>query len=277
MDYLKDLTGFSPANLVKDHYTRPTDRATWFFVPSHGVFYTKDLVVRNIVTNDILAPLAQYRVLEINKEATLESGGLETATIILINDPTVFQVEVTRQVVGGEYAVIGTDLESIINENDLQALSATSWGQVVGKPYQFTPQAHTHAQEQLYGFEHVVYLLNEIADATRNGDSGMYGAIHQYIDLAIAQAKTQIEDQLNRLNRSIDQFKIDAKLKVGQIVIFNNATDPATAFGYGQWKRLENTVIYAASSNADLGEIAYVGQGEDVAMTGFACWMLIAI
>lgn len=272
MSYPLDLNA-TREPVVTEH-TRNDSDEKWLLVLPGGVFYTKDLIVRNKANGKELHPLVDYRALELNKEATMRSGGKETASLLYIA-ANVKNIVVSRRVVGGEFSVLNSDLLKVINQKTIDELAANSWGQVVGKPNQYQVDKHKHINSDIYGFEHAIYLMDQIAQAINTGDSGAFGMIYQYIDRLKAELQTKINNDFNQANGQINTLKLVSKLPVGTIVTFSNSTNPATAFGYGRWRRLENTLLYATADNK-LGQKKRVGEGTTYDMTGFAMWELTA-
>lgn len=276
MAYALDLLATNPANFITTNFTRDTVDGPWFFVMPGGVFYTKDLSVTNVFTGKLMTPMTQYVALELNKDATMASNK-ETCTIILIKDASVNEVSIKRRVVGGVYSTIGSDLESIITEDDLTALKSTAWAQIVGKPYQYPFDPHKHYEEDIYGLEHVIYLLDEIRKAIQSGDSKAFGMFYQYVDQLSATIRTEVQDKIDALENEIEQLRGSVKREPGFIVIYTNNTNPRDDFKYGTWRRLEDTLLYAVGANGDLGIRKKVGEGTDHLMTGFVMWELVSI
>lgn len=276
MSYPLDLNATLATNYETTVKQRDAVGDRWFFVLPGGVFYTKDLIVKNTLNNQQLEPNTQFRALHLNKKATIDSGGKETATIIVIIDAVVAEVEIKHRVVGGEFETIGTDLDEIITDEDLADLSATAWGQVLGEPYQYPFDPHMHYDDEIYGLEHVIYLLNSIADGVTMGDGGAFGMFYQYIDKQIAELNQTIDGRIEQVTQRLDSIDENRKLKPGAIVIFTNNTNPAVAYQYGTWQRLNNTMLYGVTNDANLGEIKKVGEGVDYLMSGVYFWELIS-
>lgn len=273
MSYPLDLNAVNPP--ITTEHERPVDEEKWFLVLPGGVFYTKDLVVRNAVTGKELHPVIDYRALEINKEATMRSGGKETASLLYIVS-NVNNIVVTRRVVGGEFSILNSDLLKIINEKTIDSLSANSWGQVIGKPDTYPIDSHKHIDTDVYGFEHAIFLMEQIASAISTGDSNAFGMFYQYIDRLKSELTDKITSDYNRTKQQIETIKLVSKLPVGTIVTFSNSTNPAIAFGYGQWRRIENTLLIA-TADEKLGQKKRVGEGTTYDMTGFAMWELVSV
>lgn len=276
MAYNLDLSGASPLNKVTSTITRKSITDKWFFVIPGGVFYTKDLVVVNTFSGAELKPLTQYRALHLNKDATMASG-LETATVILVTDDTVSEVRITRQVVGGVYETIGTDIDQIVSEKDLNDLTASAWGQIIGKPTQYPFDPHMHYDEQVYGLEHVIYLLDEIVEAIRTGDKNMFGMFTQYIDRQSAALKSSVDQKLDTLIQTLNTTTENTKLGKGAVITMYTNENPATVYKYGTWQKLGETFLRGVAQDADLGGQKKLGEGPDYNVIGVYFWRLVSV
>ena len=276
MSYDFDATATNGANLVTTTIQRPTDTVNWFFVLTGGVFFTKDLVVTDTYSGNELKPLTQYRVLESNQEATLETG-LETGAIIAIVDTSVAQVTVTRRVVGGDYQTIGTDIDSVITENDLNALNSTLWGSIISKPIQYPVEQHTTYVEDIYGLEHVNNILETISAAITNGDQNGFNMFMQYIDRQVAALKTQIDTQFTAIQGDLNSAVTDSQFKPGVVIAMYSNANPATVLKYGTWQKITDTFLYGVSNDANLGVTKKVGEGPDYSVFGVYFWRLVSL
>ena len=274
MAYALDLTASVPANYITTTHIRGD--GPWLFVPTGGAFYTKDLVVTNTLSNQQLEPQTQYRALHVNKDAIMASGK-EVCCVIMILDSSINEVKIQRRVVGGPYENVGSTLDQIITDADLDNLNSTSWGQVIGEPYQYPFDPHQHYVEDIYGLEHVIYLIDEIAKAVSTGDKNVFGMIYQYIDKQFLVLQNDTDQKLNQLTTQLNQLDANRKWKPGVIVAMKNNTNPATAFGYGTWKKIPNTLLYGVSDDVNLGQLKKVGEGVDYLMTGIYYWELLTV
>lgn len=273
-DYSLDLTASLAVNYITDTYRRGS--GNWIFVPVAGAFYTKDLIVTNTITGKQLEPQTQYRALHPQKEA-INLSAKEVMCILVILDPAVNEVSVKRRVVGGKFQIIGTDIDKIISEEELTNINSATWGQVIGAPVQFPYDPHAHYIEDIYGFEHVVYLLEELTTAVATGDKNAFGMFYQYIDKQFALLKTETDEKLAQLEEIVNAVESNRKWKPGVIVAMRNNTPPATAFGYGTWRKIPNSLLYGVNLDSELGSKKKVGEGPDYLMTGVYFWELVSV
>lgn len=273
-DYSLDLTASLAVNYITDTYRRIP--GTWIFVPVAGAFYTKDLIVTNTINGRQLEPQTQYRALHVQKEA-IDLSAKEVCCVLVILDPAVNEVSVKRRVVGGKFQLVGTDLEKIITDTEINNINSSTWGQVIGQPIQFPYDPHKHYLEDVYGFEHVVYLLDEIVQGIATGDKQAFGMIYQYIDKQFAVLREETDLKLGQLEEIVNNAESNRKWKPGVVVAMRNNTPPATAFGYGTWRKIPNTLLYGVNLDADLGSKKKVGEGPDYLMTGVYFWELVSV
>lgn len=274
MAYALDLTATLPANYITTTHLR--GNGPWIFVPTGGAFFTKDLVIKNTLNNQILEPQLQYRALHVSKDAIMASGK-EVCCVIVILDSSINEISLQRRVVGGVYQNVGSDLDQIITDTDLDNLNSTSWGQVIGEPYQYPFDPHFHYVEDIYGLEHVIYLIESIAKAVSDGDGNVFGMMYQFIDKQVSELTAETDTRLNQLSAELAQLDADRKWKPGVIIAMKNNTNPAVALGYGTWRKLTNTLLYGVSNDVNLGQLKKVGEGVDYLMTGIYYWELLSV
>lgn len=62
-------------------------------------FFGKGLIIRDLATNRVLAPLTDYRVLYLVREAVIASNK-EVYAVIMITDPGVLDIKLQYQAIG---------------------------------------------------------------------------------------------------------------------------------------------------------------------------------
>jgi len=194
--YPLDLTGTALTNRIPSEvhtFTLASDRS---FVPDGGPFYTMGLVVRHGVTNDILVPSLHYDALHMLEEAGLESQK-EVCCIIHVKDDTVPSVSLDYQVIGGAYSETSTAIRQLLLDNP--PIGQTVWGQIIGAPVQFTPAAHYHPLNQIFGMGALITALENMRIAIVNGDNPSIAALYQYINTRLINENYVTQDQLAAL------------------------------------------------------------------------------
>ena len=274
MSYALDLNATLATNYVETSFVRPAT-GVWMFVMEGGAFYTKDLVVRNSYDGRELEPLTQYRALETISDAVLESKK-EVCAVIVITDSRVNQITVKRRIVGGRYQTIGSDILNIVDEAKINALDSTSWGQIVGRPYQLPSEAHTHYDKEVYGLETAIYIMGEIKTAITSGDKKLFGMFYQYIDRQFTKLNTVLNENIARLNAEVEKNRKAALFQPNEVVIFTDATHPRDRYGYGVWERLPDGLLMMTADNTKLGNRKKIGEGPDYWGQYYAAWVFIS-
>lgn len=180
--YPLDLTGVNPNNLVvSEPHTLPAgiNRA---IVPNYGAFYSESLVVREVSTGKLLLPKQQYKAAQLYQDAT-EASGKEVCSIIVVTDTDVeSDLEVSYQVVGGDFSYSVSALRTMLEGLDLDARPVL-WGDVLGKPSAYPASPHLHDVGDVYGFEYLLEGIESLRTAILTGDSSYRDTI--LIDLEL--------------------------------------------------------------------------------------------
>lgn len=223
--YPLDLTGASPANLITNEvhtFTTANDR---IFPLSAGPFYTTGLAVYHGVTNVLLAPVTQYKALQMHRAGSLVSGK-EVCAIIIVEDPSVPAVRVEYQCIGGIYSSEATLIRDLIDNNPLPE-GPTIWGQIVGVPVQFPPTEHLHHVDNLYGAEEIVAVLERLRMAIAAGDSPSIAAIYQHVHVLLANSNYITEQQvIDLINSTNVPWQLKANINGDPTQVFNLKSDP---------------------------------------------------
>lgn len=186
-----DNTGVNPNNLVpvEAHTLQGTGKR--FVVTDHGPFYTNSLIVVDLATGQTLAPRTQYTAIQLEEEATLESGK-EVCSIIIIDDVSVSnRVAVTYQAYGGWMSYSVTAIREMIEALDLDNRPIL-WAAIVGKPDRYPPAPHAHPLSDIYGWHKLFPALNAIRDAIVTSDQGVFDAIRAAFAAEIARLEAKM-------------------------------------------------------------------------------------
>lgn len=185
LGYPLDLTANAPTNLISNELVNFPDANSRIFVPSKGPFYTTTMELRHGVTNALLQPELQYRILQPVKEA-IDMSGKEVCSVIYITDASVPSARLTYQIIGGIFADTANVIADLIANNPVPPSDTIYWWHIFGAPNQFTPTEHLHHVDNIYGMDDVVEVLDHIRIAISAGDSVAIGAIYQYIHTLLA-------------------------------------------------------------------------------------------
>lgn len=187
LGYALDLQANNPANFIVNEihtFTAPVQR---LFVPSAGPFYNVDFEIRNNITNAILQPNVDYKIVHLVRDAVKQSGKSVNAGIY-VHNTNIASVRVSYRVIGGIYA----DTSDVIRElfqNDLPTNPDTiPWGKVFGAPAQMPPVEHLHDMLDTYGYGNLITVLEQLRIAVMAGDGSAIDAIYRYVELMLNNA-----------------------------------------------------------------------------------------
>ncbi len=187
-----DETGVNPDNLVSGEIVQLTDRRYRCIVPRHAPFYVKSVRIYDQATQ---LPLRQdqYSIPMISQEATLRFGE-PIADSIIIEDETVSStVAITYQALGGMFqnniANVVSIFETFLNDN-----RAIDWVTgVYGKPNNYPPGEHAHSVADLFGFEALTFVFEQIRQAILLGNTPAYEMIFEALSKNTA-TKADVEN-----------------------------------------------------------------------------------
>lgn len=259
--YTLDLTGLSQANRVLNEIRDVSKEGHRIFVPEAGAFYTRGFEIRNSSNGQLLQPGTQYILLNMDREATIQSGQ-NVCAVVYVRDMSVTSVTMTYQCVGGMYQ----NTQSVIEERLQDYLDGTSPADVVGSltgvPFQLPPEAHLHIGEKtVYGFNDMVTILGMIRQAIMTGDNGMIALIFQHIDMVVADAEQRLNSRINEATERVNQLDTQTEIGIGRFIFTDNPDNPNTYLGYGEWILNPNVFLYGANLDETPGDLIYIDSG----------------
>lgn len=200
INYPLDLTGSALTNHIVGEVRAITSNIERFIVPVAGPFYTVTMIVRNNITNAVLLPNTQYKILHHIPEASQDSGK-NVCGVVFITDATIPSVRLEYQVVGGQYQNMAPLIAQLITDHPLDPDSSSQigWGQIFGMPNQYPPTSHIHPANQFLGYSNLVMALENLRVAIANGDNMAISAIYRYIEIMFSSSQYVTVDQLNDL------------------------------------------------------------------------------
>lgn len=179
LKYPYDRTGSASTNFVpKERHTLPAgvNRA---FAPDYGAFYTAGMVVRDVANGRILTRNVDYRAAHLYADVTM-TGNEACAVVVITNSDVSDTVEMDYQVVGGHFASAAKVVQDLVAQLNLDNRTV-NWGDIVGKPDEFTAAPHLHALADGYGYEYITVMLEGIRLAILQGDELAHEEIFQYL------------------------------------------------------------------------------------------------
>lgn len=186
-----DETGVNPDNLVSGEVVQLSDRRYRCVVPRHAPFYVKSLRVYDAATMQLLRE-DQISIPMISQEATLRFGEPIADSFIVEDETVSSSVLVTYQALGGMFqnniANVVTIFETFLNDN-----RSIDWVTgVYGKPNAYPPGEHAHSVADLFGFEALTFVFEQIRQAILLGNTPAYEMIFEALSKNTA-TKAQVE------------------------------------------------------------------------------------
>jgi hypothetical protein len=176
--YPLDLTGQSPNNLIPSEVHNLALNKNRAFVCNYGPFYTKSVVIVDVASGKTLVPYTDYLALQLYPDAT-EQSGLEVCGIILVINPAISNtVQLTCQVVGGQYSDNAYALQQMINDLSLND-QVVQWAQIIGKPSEYPPAPHLHSVDDVYGWEYLASAIDDLRMAILTGNQATIDGLRQ--------------------------------------------------------------------------------------------------
>lgn len=233
-----DLTGVSPVNQVLNEVHAFSVAEDRIFVLQAGPFYSEGLEIRALPSNALLQPGTQYKLLWLNKDAVMASGK-EVCAVVYVTDPTIGEVTVSYQAVGGDYTTTIDAIQQVLDALSLPDANEVTWGQIVGTPAQFDPVDHLHHSRDIFGMEELTAQLEALRAAITAGDGGTLNALYQYISSKVQEAIDLAQNNVTAAGvlAAIDTHKQDvnahtkANVGLGSVQNFPPATQTQALAG----------------------------------------------
>jgi len=188
--YPLDITGVNPANKIVAEPHTLTNRRVRAIALEYGAFFVESVQIKDVATGNFLNN-TQFKCVELQELPTARYGK-SICGIILINDQAVSQnIEVTYQVLGGDYASNSSTIVNMLNNVNLDD-RPVNWPSILNKPSGYNPSPHLHDVGDVYGFEYVVNSIERLRSVMLLGDESAHDELRRYIDAAIANLQGQV-------------------------------------------------------------------------------------
>jgi hypothetical protein len=249
-----DLSGNAVTNKVTAELHIVAATGTRAFVPTRGSFFTRGLILRNRITGTELIPDIHYRPVHLNIDASLRCGQEICSVILILPTSNVAEVELDYQAIGGEYSTSVSAIEQMLESLDLDNRTIR-WGDIIGIPNYFAPAAHPHDIGDLYGFEYLVAILEQIRRAILLGDQAAFDELRQYVNLqdtALRNLITTIQTLMDEHIGNTNNPHNTNKSQIGLGLVDNFATADQQAAIEGSVNNLFMTPLRTAQAIASL-------------------------
>lgn len=177
--YPLDLSGVSSTNFVSSepHVLPVGDFRP--IVPNNGAYYGDTLEVYD-GSGTLLSVNVDYKKAQFYQAPTIESGK-EVYTAIVITNSSLSTVTLKYQVVGGDYSFSVKALRETLSAIELDSRTV-DWKNLIDIPDAFPPSPHLHSAGDVYGFEYLVDILEQIRRAILIGNEASLVSIIGRID-----------------------------------------------------------------------------------------------
>lgn len=157
-----DPTGKSPDNYIQGETHTLPHLVRRIIVPRMGAFFAKSLIVRK--GQDTLELGKDYELAALYHDATVEVGQDVNVLIVFTNENIVGEVEITYQVVGGQFTGTFEMIQQYVNAL-LVDPRKVKWDDILAKPDFYAPREHFHDINDIYGLNELVPSLETIRQA----------------------------------------------------------------------------------------------------------------
>lgn len=202
-----DLLGTAPSNKISGEVRKIVVNGDRIFIPTGGPFFTKSLKVWAGTT--LLTVKKDYQAMDLNRDATIDSGKEVCNAIQLKHSATTFTLE--YQVIGGEYTDMAEELASFIKGTPINDLTKLDYSKVLYKPLVFPPSPHGHVATDWIGYGESIALLDQVKSAASVGRTKIFDAvkelakkrIEEYVQSYIDKNGVVVTDKNPTLNGNI--------------------------------------------------------------------------
>lgn len=269
--YPLDLTGTALSNKIVGDVTTFTSPESRSFVPAAGPFYVFNMILRNNVTGQLLAPKTDYMVEYLLPEPSMASGK-EVAGLIRVINIDINSVSMDYHVIGGVHGNSVTMLQQYLADNPITPINPV-WGEIPDMQVQYPPAAHLTDMATVFGLGPLVNVIEGVRKAILSGDTAAWGAVYRYLNLRLSQEHAAILQDVANLTRLVPDSPTPYQVLMS---LAGNAygwgdyipTPPAagkvlvgTGTGRGEWTWGDfppnNTTVAGASSSCFLHHVQF--------------------
>lgn len=238
-----DPTSVSTANLVSAEIHTLSVATGLVVVTYGGLYYTKSLVVTQVLTTTVLNPGTDYIFIGFDTNVSAQTGFEVAAAIKIINTAISGNIAVTYQAVGGPEGEVSSFVMQLSDQiNGLSQVTA-DWSDVANRPATYPPVPHTHDfVTDLTGLAALRNVLSKIYVALTDArvPTLSSNALIQKTDRLLALIATQRMD-LNNLSA-----------RFGDFVLNSTASPPATPITINTIQSYITAAVNTAISSLNL-------------------------
>ena len=268
----EDYEGVSPRHSQVNEVREFTnDSNTRLFMPDCGPFYKNSLTIKNIADGKPLVQDVDYRCLIMDDVAT-EKSGKEVCGFIEVLDTNISSVIYDYQFVGGGHSTGYFVLRHLMQMYPDGINAITEWSNILNLPTEFDPSYHTHHVREIFNTEQMLIWLERIRCGviefyTENFKS-IYDAAQTRIDNLYNKLDTEYVKITNEILAVFNKLKIQGE----EYILTDNATNPASERGYGNWVLVKNTILYGAANTFVVGTGTLMALGSEQLIRNTYIW-----
>lgn len=205
--YPLDITGRDPNNLIKGETHKLKDMRFRAISPYYGAFFGDSVKVHDIINNRTLVRNKDYVTAEVLIDKTELTGQAVNGIILIINRHVGEDIKIDYQCLGGDTFRNNQSLENLLKvEHDDEV--SYSYLDINKKPKKFQPSFHKHNVAEIFGFDYIVYLLENIRNAIIWKKIDL---LRDLIDRMDQEVSDITQDTINGCDEALNAFLIDFK------------------------------------------------------------------
>lgn len=206
--YPLDPTGRSTDNLVSTERHNLTIEGDDIIFPRYGAYFNDSMIVKQ--GDKTLVFNKDYQLSFFWQDATIKVGKPISMAIQIINNNLIGEVQLTYQVVGGEYQGI---LESIEEMKKFipKMHRNVFWDDVINKPEAWVPTRHLHQINDVFGLTPLVLVLEELRRSLENQSVLKLKTVYdrflklkQYVESNLSESAA-VKRDLNKILSQVDE------------------------------------------------------------------------
>lgn len=182
----KDTTATLADNFIVDEEYNIQPGLNISIVPKYGAFFTKDFQIKDINGNVVSKDNIIFT--DLYEEATRLSGQAVYNNAVITNTSLTTKVFVTYRAYGGLFSRNANLLLDWVNEKFNEAVSPIDFFDLVDRPKEYTPKAHKHIWDEVYGARYIKPYLTRLENAIELDNSVFFNLLLEQIQNQLKEA-----------------------------------------------------------------------------------------
>lgn len=252
--YPFDPTGLASSNLIVDEqYLVPATRNRAFAL-NGGPFFTNSVIVKTVPGNVVLTKGVDYKLLYLYSDATIKTNKEVNGVVHVINPTISGTVSVTYQVVGGKYSTNYDAIQLLLEQLAVDNRSVR-FSDLIDAPVSYPPTPHLHSVGDMYGWDSVVQVLEDIRDASLGGGTSTTGILG--LKRIVVGASSNLQRNRNYLTTAANALHVlpdTILLDIGDTIVVDRAF--ASTVTYSTFNTTTESIQYRDQVVDVLGHVA---------------------